>query len=97
MVQRFDSFILKQGFFRSNYDCCVYIRKLRGGDYIYLLLYVDDMLIASKSKVEIDRLKIQLGQEFETKDLGAAKKILGMENRRERSDRKLFLSQKGYI
>ena len=44
------------------------------------------MLIASKSKVEIDRLKIQLGQEFETKDLGAAKKILGMEIRRERSN-----------
>uniref|UniRef100_A0A803KS96 Uncharacterized protein n=1 Tax=Chenopodium quinoa TaxID=63459 RepID=A0A803KS96_CHEQI len=82
---------------RSNYDCCVYIRKLHGGDYIYLLLYVDDMLIASKSKVEIDRLKFQLGKEFETKDLGAAKKILGMEIRRDRSSRKLFLSQKGYI
>lgn len=95
--KRFDSFMLKHGFSRSEYDCCVYIRKLRGGDYIYLLLYVDDMLIASKSKVEIDRLKSQLGKEFEMKDMGAAKKILGMEIRRERSNRKLFLSQKGYI
>ena len=47
--------------------------------------------------MEIDRLKFQLGEEFETKDLGAAKKILGMEIRRERSNQKLFLSQKGYI
>ena len=31
--------------------------------------------------MEIDRLKIQLSQEFETKDLGSAKKILGMEIR----------------
>uniref|UniRef100_A0A803M5H2 Reverse transcriptase Ty1/copia-type domain-containing protein n=1 Tax=Chenopodium quinoa TaxID=63459 RepID=A0A803M5H2_CHEQI len=97
VVQGFDSFMLKQGFSISNYDCCVYIHKLRGDDYIYLLLYVDDMLIASKSKVKIDRLKTQLGEEFETKDLGAANKILGMEIRRERSNRKLFLSQKGYI
>ena len=63
--KRFDSFMLKHGYSRSKYDCCVYIRKLHGGNYIYLLLYVDDMLIASKNKVEIDRLKTQLGQEFE--------------------------------
>jgi hypothetical protein len=25
----------------------VYLKKLDGGDYIYLLLYVDDMLIAA--------------------------------------------------
>ena len=62
-----------------------------------ILLYVDDMLIASKSKVETDRLKFQLGKDFETKNSGAANKILGMEIRRDRSNRKLFLSQKGYI
>jgi hypothetical protein len=89
--------MIKQGFSRSSYDSCVYIQKLHGGDYIYLLLYVDDMLIASKGKVEIDQLKSKLGKEFETKDLGAAKKILGMEIRRERTNRKLFLSQKGYL
>ena len=88
--KRFDSFMLKQGFSRSNYDCCVYIRKLPGGDYIYLLLYVDDMLIASKSKVEIDMLKVQLGKEFETKDLGAARKILGMKIKRERDQAKNY-------
>lgn len=42
------------------------------------------MLITSKSKVDINRLKTQLGEEFETKDLGVAKKILGMDIRRER-------------
>jgi hypothetical protein len=95
--KRFDSFMIKQGFSRSSYDSCVYIQKLHGGDSIYLLLYVDDMLIASKSKVEIDKLKSKLGKEFETKNLGTATKILGMEIRRERTNRKLFLSQKGYL
>ena len=44
-----------------------------------MLLYVDDILIASKNRAEIERLKKQLASEFEMKDLGDAQKILGME------------------
>ncbi|TXG46509.1 hypothetical protein EZV62_027989 [Acer yangbiense] len=69
---------------RSHFDHCVYFCKLQDGTFVYLLLYVDDMLIASKSKVEIDRLKAQLSSEFDMKDLGEAKKILGMEIKRDR-------------
>ena len=77
--KRFDKFITEYGYTRSQFDNCVYFRKLLDGSFIYLLLYMDDMLIASKSKVEIDRLKAQLRTEFEMKDLGKAKKILGMQ------------------
>ena len=75
--------MLSQGFKRSNYDSCVYLKTVNGST-IYLLLYVDDMLIAAKSMSEINELKKQLGNEFEMKDLGAAKKILGMEISRDR-------------
>ncbi|KAH9771354.1 Integrase catalytic domain-containing protein [Citrus sinensis] len=71
--------------------------KLQEGFFIYLLLYVDDMLIASKSKDEIEKLKTQLNQEFEMKDLGEAKKILGMEICRDRARGKVSLSQKQYL
>ena len=47
--KRFDSFMLLHGFKRSDYDSCVYI-KFVDGSPIYLLLYVDDMLIAAKSR-----------------------------------------------
>ena len=46
--KRFDTFMLSQGFKRSNYDSCVYLKTVNGST-IYLLLYVDDMLIAAKS------------------------------------------------
>lgn len=46
---------------------------------------------------EINRLKTQLSGEFETKDLGEAKKILGMEIRKNRKPRNLYLSQKNYF
>ena len=53
----------------------VYYNKLPGGEYIYLLLYVDDMLIASKNRSTIDKLKKDLSSEFEMKDLGEANKL----------------------
>ncbi|GKU92526.1 hypothetical protein SLEP1_g6239 [Rubroshorea leprosula] len=67
---------------------------LGDGSWVYLLLYIDDMLIAAKSMLIIDDLKKQLSGEFEMKDLGAAKKILGMEIHSDRKGGKLFLSQK---
>jgi hypothetical protein len=94
--ERFDSFMLAHGFKRPQYDSCVYIKFVNGSP-IYLLLYVDDMLIAAKSMKEIATLKAQLSSEFEMKDLGHAKKILGMEIKRDRKSSLLFLSQEKYI
>jgi hypothetical protein len=70
--------MLSHGFKWSDYESCVYL-KIVSGSAIYLLLYIDDMLIATKDKSEIAKLKVQLSKEFEMKDLDAAKKILGME------------------
>ena len=61
------------------------------------MLYVDDMLIASKSRYAIDKLKKDLSFEFEMKDLGEVKKVLGMEIERDRRSGKVSLTQKGYL
>ena len=89
--------MIRQKYTRSSFDHCVYYRELQNGSFIYLLLYVDDMLIASKSKVEIEKLKTQMSVEFEMKDLGEVKKILGMEIQRDRVQGKVCLSQKQYL
>ena len=47
--------------------------------------------------VEVNKLKVLLSREFDMKDLGAAKKILGMEIRRDRDAKRLWLSQAGYV
>ena len=58
----------------------VFISKLSiYSSAIYLLLYVDYMLIVAKSMTEIHELKKKLSNEFDMKDLSVAKKILGME------------------
>ncbi|GKA34499.1 retrotransposon protein, putative, ty1-copia subclass [Tanacetum coccineum] len=83
--RRFDEYMLSNRFKRSSYDSCVYYRSYAPGEYIYLLLYVDDMLIACKSKAEIGSTKSLLKKEFSMKELGEAKKIFGMEIVRDRS------------
>ncbi|GJX74338.1 retrovirus-related pol polyprotein from transposon TNT 1-94 [Tanacetum coccineum] len=73
---RFDDYMLSNVFKRGSYDSCVYYRSYALGEYIYLLLYADDILIACKSKAEIGSTKSLLKKEFSMKELGEAKKIL---------------------
>ncbi|KAH9657090.1 hypothetical protein KPL70_022912 [Citrus sinensis] len=78
---------------KENHVC----RRLLDGAFIYLLLYVDDMLIVSKNRDEIERLKKQLASEFKIKDLGDAQRILGMEIRRDKKNESVWLTQKSYL
>eukprot|EP00253_Pinus_taeda_P028025 PITA_28025 len=84
------------GFTRSKGDHCVYF-KLIGDRVVYLVLYVDDMLLVGKDKEIILDLKTQLSSKFNMKDLSAANYILGMEIKRDRAKRKLWLNQRKYI
>ncbi|WVZ89766.1 hypothetical protein U9M48_036131 [Paspalum notatum var. saurae] len=85
---------VKTAFLHGELEKDIYMDQSEGFVFV---LYVDDMLIAAKDKNKITKLKAQLNSKFEMKDLGAAKKILGMEITRERHVGKLYLSQKGYI
>ncbi|KAL8106789.1 hypothetical protein AgCh_023527 [Apium graveolens] len=93
---KFDSFMMKNGYTRSVMDHCCYFTQF-DSSYIILLLYVDDMLIAGSNMREINRLKRQMFEEFEMKDMGAAKQILGMSIIRDRTESTLKLSQEKYV
>lgn len=96
--KRFDSFIISLGYNRLSSDYCTYYKRFDGdNDFIILLLYVDDMLVAGPNKDRIQELKAQLAKEFDMKDLGPANKILGMQIHRDRNNRKIWLSQKNYF
>ncbi|CAN0905823.1 Retrovirus-related Pol polyprotein from transposon TNT 1-94, partial [Linum grandiflorum] len=95
--RKFDSFMTRNGYKRTTADPCVYFRKFTGGNFIILLLYVDDMLIVGQDAAMIQSLKKDLSKSFDMKDLGPAKQILGMEIARDRKAGKLWLSQEKYI
>jgi len=94
--QKFDSFVLSLGFVRSKSDHCVYY-KIENGQLLIISLYVDDMLFIGNGKGMISKLKSQLSAQVEMKDLGAARYILGMEIKRDKANRKLWLSQSKYV
>lgn len=59
----FYSFIISHGFTRSEYDSCVYIKFVNGSP-IYLLLYVDHMLIFANIMKEIPTFKAHTSSEL---------------------------------
>ena len=85
----------KSGFCKAKKDPCYFKKYI--DSYVFLLLYVDNMLIAGSSMREINNLKTRLSVAFEMKDLGPAKQILGMKISRDRSSGTLNLSQELYI
>ncbi|GJY12254.1 retrovirus-related pol polyprotein from transposon TNT 1-94 [Tanacetum coccineum] len=93
---KFDSFMQRAGYKRCAMDHCCYLKKV-GSSFIILLLYFDDMLVVGSDMAEIKKLKRQLSQEFEMKDLGSAKQILGMSIIRDKTKGTLRLSQEKYI
>jgi hypothetical protein len=88
--------MLGLGFTRRKTDQCVYF-KLIGDRLIYLVLYVDDMLLIGNNKEIIQDVKTQLSSKFYMKDLGAANFILGMEIKRDWANNKLWLNQRKFV
>ena len=95
--KKFDSFMMSQEYKRTFANPCVYVRRFHDEKFIILLLYIDDMLIVGQDFDMIQKLKRELSKTFDMKDLGSAKRILGMEILRDRKADKLWLSQERYI
>ena len=76
--QKFNSYIQQLGYNWSNFDPCLYTLQLVNESQIYLIQYIDDMLIGGSSEAEIGKLKQSLHDKFVLKELGQAQHILGM-------------------
>jgi hypothetical protein len=81
------------GFIPSVADPCLFIRSAKQrSDYVYLLLYVDDMLIVGNTS-NVREVVEQVTKAYDCRDLGAAKQFLGMVITRDRGSRTILLSQ----
>lgn len=87
---------MKNLYTKSYFDHCDYFKKLKDRSFIYLFLYINDILIASKRKVKIEELKVQLKNKFEIKELEETEKVLGMEIKSDRVKR-LFVSEIKFV
>ncbi|XP_038683045.1 uncharacterized mitochondrial protein AtMg00810-like [Tripterygium wilfordii] len=75
---KFSSTIQQRGFQSSSYDSAFFVRRTALG-CVFLLIYVDDMIITGDDYSGITDLKEYLQQQFEMKDLGSLSYFLGLE------------------
>ena len=75
---------------------CVY-KKISGSALVFLVLYVDDILIIGNDILMLQLVKTWLSSKFSIKDLGDTSYILSIRIYRDRSKRMLGLSQSRHI
>ena len=91
---RLSSTLLQLGFQASKADVSLFIFN-KGGVQLYILIYVDDIIIVSSSSLATDRLLAQLQADFAVKDLGPLNYFLGIQVHH--TSQGLRLTQKKYI
>jgi len=75
---RLSNKLLQLGFVASHVDSSFFI--IRGRDYcLFILIYVDDIILTGSSTTAIESLLVQLQLEFAVKDLGSLHYFLGVE------------------
>lgn len=74
--------LMRNGCKQSETDKCLYTLTSEG-DKLFLLVHVDDILMATNSEALGEKLMESIGKDFELKDLGRVKVYLGIETERE--------------
>ena len=75
-------------------DATLFVKKV-GKKVVYLVVYVDDILMTGNNESYIASIKKELGKSFEMTDLGYVQYYLGIEVTQH--PKSIFLSQKKYI
>jgi hypothetical protein len=77
LYSRFASFLISLGFTEAKSDTSLFIFN-RGTEKVYLLLYVDDIVLTASSQQLLHRVIAALKKEFAIKDLGPLHHFLGI-------------------
>ena len=90
---KFADGIKAKGFEQSQADPCVLKRIVDGKVVTAIVVYIDDILLASKTKEDEGRTLSDLISRFKIKDLGEAEFYLGCHITRNREARTLIFDQ----
>ena len=74
---KFNDTIVSFVFKENTIDRCIYL-KVSGSKFIFLILYVDDILLATNNLHFLYETKMFLSNNFEMKDMGEATYVIGI-------------------
>ena len=87
----FDQVIKSFGFDQNEEEPCVY-RKMQDDIMVFLIFYVDYILLIGNDFEMLPKVKIQLATQFQMKDLGETQYFLGIKIIRDRKNKIITLS-----
>ncbi|KAL4325263.1 hypothetical protein GQ457_11G002710 [Hibiscus cannabinus] len=93
---KFHEVISSFDFVENIMDQCLY-QKVSGSKICFLILYVDDILLATNDRGMLHEVKQFLSKNFDMKDMGDASYVIGIKINRDRHKGVLGLSQEIYI
>ncbi|EOY03950.1 Retrotransposon protein, Ty1-copia subclass, putative [Theobroma cacao] len=93
---KFDEAVTSLVSVENKVDKCIYF-KISGSKFIFLILYIDDILLVSSDLRMLQETKKLLTKQFDMKDFGEASYVLGIAIHRDRSRHLLGLSQSAYM
>ena len=89
--------LLNMGFAVSDADRSLYVGYTSDGTAVYLVVYVDDMLVVSKRLSLVDGVKLELLSLFDGRDLGEVKDFVGMRVTRDWSKGTITISNERLV
>jgi len=92
---KFRSFLKQFGFVATEADQCIFCGRIKGS-IVYLALFVDDGLIAVKSRDTLMIIIDYLQRSFDI-TFGEVRNFIGLQIERDRENKSLFIHQSDYI
>lgn len=94
--KKLDTFLSQIGMKKTDADPCVYVNTGQS-DRVIIIVYVDDLIIASRNLEMISNTKKELKRNFKMKDLGPINNILGINVKRKHPTGSITITQRKYI
>jgi len=92
-----DKELKAMGAVRSKVDPCLYTWSHPVHGLVYILVYVDDLIVAGKSLDGVQAVKNSVSATFDVRDMWEVKDFIGMNVMRDRAAKMLTLSNPGHV
>ena len=89
-----DNHLKKMGFVQTDTDPCVY--RASGGEPFFLGVYVDDIVLATRNSKRLAKVKRELAERFDIKDMGKLHHFLGMKIVQDEATGNVWIGQSAY-
>jgi len=93
---KLDEELKEMGAVRSKVDPCLYEWHHPVHGCIFILVYVDDLIVAGEKLAGVEAVKRSVSAKFEVRDMGEVKDFIGMKVMRDRAAKTPTLSNPGH-